>query len=86
YTINAFWRAGEKGWTVRKANAKGELTEKSGKHPKDRGQLFYDNIAEHLTGQAELIITPQWARRPIHILDLAMKSAQQGKALKVKYG
>ncbi|MEM9252314.1 MAG: Gfo/Idh/MocA family oxidoreductase, partial [Planctomycetota bacterium] len=46
YTINAFWRAGEKGWTVRKANAKGELTEKSGKHPKDRGQLFYDNIAE----------------------------------------
>ncbi|MEM8738403.1 MAG: Gfo/Idh/MocA family oxidoreductase [Planctomycetota bacterium] len=74
-------------WTTRIANRKGELVEKKGKHPKsDGGKIFYQNIAEHLTGQAELVITPEWARRPIHILDLASKSAAQNKALKAKYG
>ncbi len=78
----AFW----KGWTTRKPNRKGELVEKTGKHPGDKGHLYYQNVADHLTGQAELVITPQWARRPIHILDLAGKSAKQGRALRAKYG
>lgn len=74
------------GWTTRKPNRKGEIIEKAGKHPKsDGGKIFYQNIADHLTGQAELVITPEWARRPIHILDLAAKSAEQGKTLKAKY-
>jgi len=72
-------------WTTRTPNRKGELVEKTGKHPKDKSHLYYQNIADHLTGQAKLIITPQWARRPIHILDLAIKSAKQGKTLKAKY-
>lgn len=83
----AFYQGAElDGWTLRKANAKGELTEKKGKHPRDRGDLFYKNIAGYLTGQAKLVITPEWARRPIHVLDLAAKSARQGRALKAKYG
>ncbi len=72
-------------WTTRIANRKGELVEKTGKHPKGQQHLFYKNIADYLTGQDELIITPQWARRPIHVLDLADRSAKQNKTLKTKY-
>ena len=80
YLIN--WES----WTTRIANRKGELVEKTGKHPKARQDLFYKNIAGYLCGSEDLIITPQWARRPIHILDLADRSAKQNKALKAKYG
>ncbi|MEM6883675.1 MAG: Gfo/Idh/MocA family oxidoreductase [Verrucomicrobiota bacterium] len=54
-------------------------------HPDGTQHLYYQNIADYLTGKAKLIITPEWSRRPIHILDLAVKSAQQGTALKAKY-
>ncbi|NBC10571.1 MAG: Gfo/Idh/MocA family oxidoreductase [Planctomycetes bacterium] len=75
-----------KGWTTRIANAKGKIVEKTGQHPKSRGDRFYKNIAQSLCGNEELVITPEWARRPIHILDLADRSARQGRAVKAKYG
>jgi len=74
------------GWTTRIANAKGKLIEKTGQHPKSRGDRFYKNIAQYLIGNEALVITPEWARRPIHILDLADRSAKQGRAVKAKYG
>ncbi|MDA0747358.1 MAG: Gfo/Idh/MocA family oxidoreductase [bacterium] len=46
---------------------------------------FYKNVAANLMGKAELVITPEWSRRPIHILDLAVRSAAQGRAIKAKY-
>jgi len=46
---------------------------------------FYKNVADHMVKKTPLIITPEWARRPIHILDLANKSAKLGRALKTKY-
>jgi scyllo-inositol 2-dehydrogenase (NADP+) len=46
---------------------------------------FYKNIADHLVKGTELVITPEWARRPIHILDLACQSARKGKAFPTKY-
>lgn len=46
-----------------------------------QGQRFYDNIAAHLTRAEPLVITGEWARRPIHFLDLAVQSAKQGRAL-----
>lgn len=55
------------------------------KNPKAEGWRLYQNIADHLVKGKELIITPQWARRPIHILDLACRSAARGKALEAKY-
>ncbi|MEM8783858.1 MAG: Gfo/Idh/MocA family oxidoreductase [Planctomycetota bacterium] len=74
-------------WKTRIANRKHELVEKTGKNPASNGgKIFYRNVADHFTGKAELIITPQWARRPIHILDLAGQSAAKGKAMKAKYG
>ncbi|MBB6430257.1 Gfo/Idh/MocA family protein [Algisphaera agarilytica] len=86
YIINHFgWQDDPQQWILKKANRKHQIKETSGKHPKSRGDLFYKNIAEYMTGQADLVITPEWARRPIHILDLAGKSAQAGKAMKAKH-
>lgn len=48
-------------------------------------QNYYNNIAAHLARGEKLIITPEWARRPIHILDLANRSAVSGHAIKSKY-
>ncbi len=54
-------------------------------HPPCQYQKYYNNICEYLLGQADLIITAEWARRPVHIIDLAMQSAAKGTALKAKY-
>lgn len=86
YEIDFYQGEENDGWTVRKPNRKGEMVEKKGRHPKGQEHLFYENIAGHLTGKAELIITPEWARRPIHILDLARRSAEAGRALPAKHG
>ena len=58
---------------------------KKGNNPESEGWRFYQNIADHLTEEAELVISGEWARRPIHILDLADQSARQGKALETVY-
>lgn len=55
------------------------------KNPKEQWEKYYANIAAHLTKGEPLIITAEWARRPIHILDLAGQSAKAGKAIKAKY-
>lgn len=55
-------------------------------NPRGEGWRLYQNIADHLARGKALVITPEWARRPIHILDLAMQSAKQGRALRAKYG
>ena len=79
-------------WTTRKPigrkNEQGKpiLVTESGPHYDSQSPKFYANVAQHLIGKEELIITPQWARRPIHILDLANQSAKLGKSLKAKYG
>jgi scyllo-inositol 2-dehydrogenase (NADP+) len=59
----------------------GVQTTEKGVHGPSEWHRFYANIAAYLTGEAALVITAEWARRPIHILDLAVKSAQLGKTL-----
>lgn len=54
-------------------------------NPPDLWELYYENVRDHLVKGKELIITPEWSRRPIHILDLAVRSAQAGRALPGKY-
>jgi scyllo-inositol 2-dehydrogenase (NADP+) len=54
-------------------------------NPQSEDWRFYQNIADHLTKGTKLVITPEWSRRPIHILDLADKSAKKGTALRAKY-
>ncbi len=52
---------------------------------KSQGRRFYQNIADHLVRGHKLIITPEWSRRPIHILDLADRSIRKAAAVKAKY-
>ncbi|MHC4916499.1 MAG: Gfo/Idh/MocA family protein, partial [Planctomycetota bacterium] len=56
-----------------------------GSNPPGEGWRFYKNVAEHLVRGRKLVITPEWGRRMIHVLDLAGRSAHAGKALKPKY-
>ena len=58
---------------------------REGKNPPSQWDRFYKNIADHLTKGKPLIITGEWARRPIHIIDLAVQSAKKGCTLKAKY-
>lgn len=57
----------------------------TGKHPEAQSFRLYENVAGHLLRGEPLVITPQWARRPIHIIDLGMQSAKAGKALPAQY-
>jgi hypothetical protein len=54
-------------------------------NPPSEGWKFYQNVADHLTKGTKLVITGEWARRPIHILDLACQSAKAKRAMKPKY-
>lgn len=56
-----------------------------GRNPKEKWENYYANIADHLSKGEPLVITAEWARRPIHILDLANQSAAQGRALAARY-
>jgi len=56
-----------------------------GKNPEPQWAKYYANVADHLTKGTPLVITPEWSRRPIHILDLADRSATEGRAIKAKY-
>jgi predicted dehydrogenase len=63
----------------------GEMVTHAGRNQPTEWWQFYENIAAHLTKGDKLIITPEWARRPIHIIDLACQSAKKGVSLKAKY-
>ncbi len=54
-------------------------------NPKDEGERYYQNVRDHLVRRKPLVITAEWSRRPIHILDLAAQSARQGRTLPAKY-
>lgn len=64
----------------------GEQVTRQGGNLKDNWIEFYHNLVAHLVHGKKLIITPQWSRRPIHLIDLAVQSAKLGAALKTKYG
>jgi predicted dehydrogenase len=72
------------GYELRVRNGQ-SLTIEEGRHRPDEWHRFYQNIADHLTKGTRLIITPEWSRRPIHIIDLAVQSAKKGRALPAKY-
>lgn len=63
----------------------GGRVERSGPVPEGMSYKFYENIVGHLTQGEPLVITPEYARRPIHIMDLAGQSASQGRTLPVVY-
>lgn len=72
-------------WKLTRFNKRNEPIETKGENPPSEAWRFYKNIINHLTKGEKLVITPEWARRPIHILDLADRSARLGRAVKAKY-
>lgn len=66
-------------------NRRGELVSLTANLKPRRWDLYYKNIRDHLLEGDELIITPEWARRVIQVLDLASRSAVNGRAMKPKY-
>ncbi|MFP4379783.1 MAG: Gfo/Idh/MocA family protein [Candidatus Sumerlaeia bacterium] len=64
---------------------KGQKVIRQGRNQADQQEKYYQNVADHLARDKKLIITGEWSRRPIHILDLAYQSADKGKAIKAKY-
>ena len=66
-------------------HANGKTTIEKFGNPPGEGWRYYQNLADHLTKGTRLVITPEWARRPIHILELADRSARTGKALRARY-
>ncbi|MBN2713790.1 MAG: Gfo/Idh/MocA family oxidoreductase [Planctomycetes bacterium] len=63
----------------------GQRIETKGKNQDGKQELYYKNVADHMVKGKELIISGEWSRRPIHILDLGDQSARKGTALKAKY-
>jgi len=72
------------GYTIHKREGQIYSLEQ-GPHYPNAWEKFYGNIADHLTKGTKLVITPEWSRRPIHILDLAAQSAKKGRTLATKY-
>lgn len=64
---------------------KGKTVVTKGRNPESEGWRFYRNLADHITSGEALVITAEWARRPIHVLDLMCRSAERGRSLKTKY-
>ena len=83
-TKGTYLMGAEPGWRmIRQVRGRQVVTQ--GKNPKSQSWRFYQNIADHLVRNTTLVITPQWARRSIHILDLANQSAKKGRAIRAKY-
>lgn len=61
------------------------LTIEEGSNPPDEHHRFYENLAAHLQRGEKLVITPEWSRRPVHVIDLAVQSAKKGRTLPAKY-
>jgi predicted dehydrogenase len=63
----------------------GVTVRRRGQNPPGTYECYYQNIADALTKNTPLVISGEWSRRPIHILDLACRSAKLGKALPATY-
>jgi predicted dehydrogenase len=62
-----------------------KVTVEEGSHLPTDYHRYYGNIAAHLASGTKLAIIPEWARRPIQILDLAARSAKIRKSLPARY-
>jgi predicted dehydrogenase len=61
-----------------------ESTILKGKNRAGEQEKYYQNVAAALAGKDDLVITAQWSRRTMEILDLATRSATAGRALRVE--
>lgn len=66
-------------------HAEGKITTTQYTNGGEQWQSYYNNVRDHLVEGKPLVITAEWSRRPIHILDLAVSSAKLGKSLPAKH-
>lgn len=66
-------------------NRRGEKVSLSADLQPRRWDRYYRNVQDHLLEGADLIITPEWARRVIQVLDFASRSARAGSALRPQH-
>ncbi|MFO7168704.1 MAG: Gfo/Idh/MocA family oxidoreductase, partial [Chloroflexota bacterium] len=79
------------GWGVEPRERWGRLnTSVGGLHVEGVGetlpgayQAFYQNIYDHITGQAELAVKPEEARMAIRLLELGLQSQAEGRTLAI---
>ncbi|KKR03290.1 MAG: Oxidoreductase domain protein [Candidatus Uhrbacteria bacterium GW2011_GWF2_39_13] len=76
---------GSSDWKMITHDSGGSIVTETGKCPDAQWLKYYQNISDHLCKSDPLVITPEWARRPIHIIELACLSVQKGTSLKAKY-
>ncbi|MBI3831358.1 MAG: Gfo/Idh/MocA family oxidoreductase [Planctomycetes bacterium] len=63
----------------------GQTTKTSVRMEPARNSDYYKNVHDHLFHGKKLIISPEWARRVIQVLDFAGQSARKGTVMKAKY-
>ncbi len=85
FGTKGMYKMGHGDWRMIRPRNDGSQLVSTGRNQKAEWIRFYRNVAAHLTKGTDLVITPQYARRPIHLMHLADRSAKQGKALKVTY-
>lgn len=73
------------GWKTIVPKAGGKVVTTTGKNTASDWNAIYQNVVDHLVKGSKLVITPEWSRRPIHILDLADQSIKKNKAIPAKY-
>ncbi|MGF1449491.1 MAG: Gfo/Idh/MocA family protein [Opitutales bacterium] len=91
--LDLFWITGTKGklcinmktYELTTRNRQGDTVTTKGTTPEGEQWRYYQNVSDHLAKGTDLVINGEFARRPIHILDLAVRSARKGQALKTKY-
>ncbi|MEX0325171.1 MAG: Gfo/Idh/MocA family protein [Puniceicoccaceae bacterium] len=71
---------GPNGFTIHTVSGR-ERTSLQMPHPESDWDAYYMNVAGFMTGKESLVIDGAWSRRPIHIIDLAVRSAKEGRAL-----
>jgi predicted dehydrogenase len=71
--------------TVHTVDRYGNKVDKSVRMEKRTYEKYYRNIRDHLLRGGELTITSEWARRVVQVLEYAYRSAERGRALKLKY-
>ena len=75
------YRMDHRVWEHVRRTDSGTVVRETGQNPDGETHRFYENLIFHLTGGEELVITPEWSRRPIEVLELAVRSAQERRAL-----
>ncbi len=64
----------------------GEKLIAEGQEPPPQWHRFYENVVDHLVNDADLVITAAYATRCIHVLELAGRSAREGRTLPTEMG